>query len=321
MPWVVGIDEAGYGPNLGPFVMTSVACRVPDRLGGGDLWQALRPAVRRAHEPADGRLLIEDSKLVYSTTRGLLDLETGVVATLAPCRAGTALSLAEYVEWASPACHAELRAEPWYAGTSRLPVLANPDEYGPVAQRFEQACAREQVAWGPVRSVVICPARFNQILDQWNSKGAVLGAGLTDLIGSNRSAAAADEPLWFFIDKHGGRNTYAALLQSAIPDGLVVAREEGRGRSTYGVLGLAREMRLTFQPRADAEHFVVALASMLSKYLREVLMREFNAFWQGHVPGLKATAGYPGDAARFFAQIRPAAARLGIAETTLWRWK
>ena len=30
MPWIVGLDEAGYGPNLGPFVMSLVAFRVPD---------------------------------------------------------------------------------------------------------------------------------------------------------------------------------------------------------------------------------------------------------------------------------------------------
>ncbi len=60
---------------------------------------------------------------------------------------------------------------------------------------------------------------------------------------------------------------------------------------------------------------------MTAKYLREVLMREFNAFWQRHVPGLKPTAGYPGDAARFLDAIRPAAQRLGIAEAALWRRK
>src|ERR1700728_3969850 len=32
MAWVLGVDEAGYGPNLGPFVMSAVACRVPDAL-------------------------------------------------------------------------------------------------------------------------------------------------------------------------------------------------------------------------------------------------------------------------------------------------
>ncbi len=60
---------------------------------------------------------------------------------------------------------------------------------------------------------------------------------------------------------------------------------------------------------------------MTAKYLREVLMREFNAFWQRHVPGLKPTAGYPGDAARLLDAIRPAAQRLGIAEAALWRRK
>ena len=60
---------------------------------------------------------------------------------------------------------------------------------------------------------------------------------------------------------------------------------------------------------------------MLSKYLREVLMHEFNRFWQSRVPGLKATAGYPGDAERFFDEIRPAVRRLQIEENVLWRKK
>jgi ribonuclease HII len=101
----------------------------------------------------------------------------------------------------------------------------------------------------------------------------------------------------------------------------VVAVEEGPLRSRYRVEGLGRELHLTFEPRADAAHPAVALASMVSKYLRELLMREFNAFWQAHVPGLLPTAGYPGDAGRFLAAIRPAAARLGIPEAALWRRK
>jgi ribonuclease HII len=72
-------------------------------------------------------------------------------------------------------------------------------------------------------------------------------------------------------------------------------------------------------PKADVEHFTVALASMISKYVRELLMREFNRYWLTHVPGLKPTAGYPLDAGRYYESIRPAMAKLGIAERAVWR--
>src|SRR5262249_19953522 len=82
MAWIIGIDEAGYGPNLGPFVTSSAAFRVPDGDGTVNLWQLLPTVVRRAVDPMDGRILIDDSKAVYSTARGLLGLEHGVLATL-----------------------------------------------------------------------------------------------------------------------------------------------------------------------------------------------------------------------------------------------
>ena len=67
MPWVVGIDEAGYGPNLGPLVQAAVALRLPDDDLAG--WTTLKPWVRRAHERDDGRLLIDDSKALAAVMR------------------------------------------------------------------------------------------------------------------------------------------------------------------------------------------------------------------------------------------------------------
>ncbi|HZU34645.1 MAG TPA: hypothetical protein VFA18_01980 [Gemmataceae bacterium] len=319
MPWLIGIDEAGYGPNLGPLVMTSVACRLPAALVDVSLWQVLRPAVRRARSRAGERLLIEDSKLVYSAVRGLAELERGVLATvlstllLEPCCVGRS------VEFLCPHAQAELAAECWYTGTSTLPATADLDDCQRAAERFRRASTAKEIVWATVRSEVVCPPRFNALLDHWDSKAAVLGEALASLLRHHLATHGDAEPVTFLIDKHGGRNTYAALLQHALPETMVQAEEEGANRSLYRIHGLGREVRVLFTPRADAAHFGVALASMVSKYLREVLMHEFNVFWQTHVPGLRPTAGYPGDAARFFEEIRPALVRLGLEPSALWR--
>jgi ribonuclease HII len=318
MAWIIGIDEAGYGPNLGPFVMTAVACRVPDGLGQPDLWQLLNAVVRKADDDAeeDGRILVDDSKLVYSAARGLAELERGVHALL--MRGPSFPTLHHFLEGVAADDVTEIRAEPWYHGNSAIPRLADP---APPAIGVEQACAGAGVAFRLIRCVVVCPPRFNAVLDAHGSKGAVLSEALRRLLRCCRETLPGDDRLLFFVDKHGGRNTYAAQIHHALAEGVVVVRQEGMSRSVYDVVGLNRKMHLTFQPRADREHFCVALASMTSKYLRELLMAEFNQFWQKHAPGVKPTAGYPGDAARFFKDITPAAQRLGIGEAALWRRK
>ena len=109
------------------------------------------------------------------------------------------------------------------------------------------------------------------------------------------------------------------LIETALPDGWVMPIRESALISEYQVLGLGREVRLVFRPRAEGEALPVALASMLAKYLREVFMRQFNRFWLNHVPGLKPTAGYPGDARRFYNSIRAAMMKLGIEPEAVWR--
>jgi ribonuclease HII len=318
LPWIVGIDEAGYGPNLGPLVMTAVACRVPEELAATDLWKVLRRAVRRAGSKDDGRLLVADSKLVYSPTRGLRCLENGVLATL-PLASRESLTVEQVVRSVCQPPYDGLEAEFWYSPQSPLPVVADTAAPAYAAERFHRACERRGIGWAVVRSVVVCAPGFNALLDRWGTKGAVLGEGLARLLQANCTLGEPGEPVAVTIDKHGGRNHYAALLQNALPEGLVVTRQEGRARSVYQVVGLDRDLRLTIEPRADIGHFCVALASMVSKYLREVFMRDFNRFWQAHIPDLRPTAGYPGDAERFFQAIRPTLERLGIAETMVWR--
>jgi hypothetical protein len=316
LPWIVGIDEAGYGPNLGPLVMSAVACRVPAYEEGQDLWDVLRAGVRRHGEEEDGRPLVADSKLVFSQTRGLADLERGVIAALGLAQQVT--DLTGLVSSAAPHDGEELCRECWYRGAIRLPSAADADSCREARSLFQSACRESGVCFEVFRSVIVCPTRFNRILDEFDTKAAVLAKGVHQFLRLDFPVA---EPAYYFIDKQGGRNNYAPMLQHALPEGMVIAQQEGRHRSVYRWVGGTREMHFTFEPRADFTHLCVALASMVSKYLRELLMAEFNQFWQARIPGLKPTAGYPSDALRFFEAIRPHLQQLGVAENAVWRRK
>ena len=314
MPRIVGIDEAGYGPNLGPLVQAAVALYLPDSDLAG--WETLKPAVRRANEKPDGRLLIDDSKKVY-TKGGLEALERGVIP-LTPW----ANDVGAFVRSACRlTCIADLSIEAWYDADERLPLTG---ERFALEDAWSKRDTPDYPGGGPFRvsitaSIVPAP-RFNRVVDESGSKATVLSRGLVELIG-----AAFDRlpqgtgPVLISCDKQGGRNFYTPMLQDAFPDGWVIAERESAEESRYRVELLPRPVTVTFRPRADGDSVAVALASMVCKYLREVCMRQFNRFWATYVPGIAPTAGYPVDAKRFYSEIQPAMAKLGLTADQVWR--
>ena len=83
MLYLLGTDEAGYGPNLGPLVVAATLWRVHEAEPGElpDLYERLASGVT-ASPANDGRLAIADSKQLYSSGNSLALLECGVLAAL-----------------------------------------------------------------------------------------------------------------------------------------------------------------------------------------------------------------------------------------------
>ncbi len=312
---VVGIDEAGYGPNLGPLVQTAVALHLPDSDPAG--WDTLKPIVRPAagRWGRDARIVIDDSKRVYHGQNALGKLELGVLACLPQSFPSFGSLLAHLC---SPSVNADIRAESWFDSTCKLPVEA---AVGQIAQQRAALAGFSGASFGAIFSRVVPTPRFNDCVARTGNKSSILSDGLIELVQNSVDADGGDTPLRFLCDKQGGRAFYAAQLQEAFPEGFVIAEVERPEESRYRIVGLSRPVSVSFRPRADGDSIAVALASMICKYLREVCMMQFNAYWAKHVPGLIATAGYPVDAKRFFADIGPAMVRLGVKEETIWRVK
>lgn len=317
MPWRVGLDEAGYGPNLGPMVVASSACRVPDK-APKCLWKKLSPVVRRCDHPDDGRLLIDDSKKVNEGPDGLARLEAGVLTVFMQVgkQPATVLDYLEEITFGDSLN--DLRAEPWFDPADPLPAMREPGELRTVLSTLTDASHCAGVDWGPVHSVVVPAPRFNRLLDEWRVKSGVVAAAVISLLGKVLELPGEDG-IEVNVDKLGGRHFYAPLLNEAFPGAWVRVIREGPNCCDYAIDGLSRPVSIRFEPRADGTHFNVALASMAAKYLRELCMRQFNRYWLAKVPGLKPTAGYPSDASRFYAAIRNVLINDGVEERAVWR--
>ncbi len=347
MAYLIGTDEAGYGPFLGPLVVAATVWEVPPELLATDLYDSLAPRVQRtprvlrrkqrSHSPpaarggdasspvsaivphaADRPLLIADSKLVYRSHGTLSELERGLFAALAslntPCTTWRVLlhQLADIQP-------ADLAGMPWFADyDAQVPCAASQEEIESACELFAMALGRAQIRLVDVRCRLIFPHDFNQGVAACGNKATLLSRVTIDLVRQLVSSLPGEE-FRVTSDKHGGRNRYASLLQSAFPENLVIVETESRKQSGYR-LTTAAEQRVQWSFCQGAEAMLpAALASMVAKYLREQSMIAFNSFWQDRLPGLRPTAGYPQDARRFREDIVDSKMALGISDHLLWR--
>jgi ribonuclease HII len=214
-----------------------------------------------------------------------------------------------------------------------LPLESEAAEIAKLATRLaavSNECGVELVA---LRARLVYPAEFNALCDEWGSKGAALShvtLGLVRAVVDGCASSGAkpqadggaalidDGATYIYLDKHGGRNQYAGLVQHHFAECWVDVLAEGRAESRYTWEHAGRRVEAAFRVGCEAM-LPTALASMTAKYLRETAMRAFNAFWAERVPGLRPTAGYPGDARRFREEIAAVQAALGIEDRVIWR--
>lgn len=305
----VGVDEAGYGPNLGPLVVCSVAFTGPTTLNDVCWWKLLCPAVTR--DTAGTGLHVDDSKRVLACRDGRQRLQRTVLAFLGELGC-TRFDIGGLIGTLDPDRQSHLTAEHWYA----------PDwdarNDGIVDAHLRAKLAARGLQLHSIRVRILFPAEFNQLLVTQENKAAVELVAIRELLAPYLSPEQACDS-FITVDRLGGRRYYRTVLEDLAGDAFLQTLQEDRASSIYTFAESTRETMIRFEVQADARYLSVALASMIAKYIRERCMEQFNAFWQARIPGLAPTAGYPGDAKRFFTAVADHLQVLGIPQNAVWR--
>jgi hypothetical protein len=205
-------------------------------------------------------------------------------------------------QWRSR-CPSSSRAQCWSEPIA-LPAFGGQiDEGRGVLDKLESAGIRVRSA----RSALLCANRLNAEVKRLGSKLVVDLSLFERLLLQARASLPADVEA--FCGKTGAINKYAGYFRHLTGYGI---EKEGQGRSAYRVAGLGR---VTFEVDADACHLPVGLASMLGKYLRELMMERQNRFYLSIDPGLRRVSGYRDRlTAEFVEKARPLRLKLGIAD-------
>lgn len=299
-----GIDEAGYGPMLGPLVVAMASFDIDDWNPGDpapDLWGVLAQAVGKNARDAATRIPIADSKKLKLPNDNkrhhpCAHLERAVLAGL----------LTRSVE--APDDRALLEALgagetdlPWYGGGAiTLPLQATPERVRIDANLLSTAMERTGVALAGLRVRVVAEDEFNEIVRQTGSKGATTAGAVSALL--REAANASNGPVRLVCDRQSGRLDYEDIVAKAFPGEAVELDARTPRASRY----LLREGRVAihFETGAEEHHLPAALASMAAKLVRELMMIRFNRYFGARAPGLRPTAGYVQDARRWLGDTR-----------------
>jgi len=350
---LLGVDEAGYGPLLGPLCVGAV---VIEAHGAGlapaeaedaeapnpesseaspgaatvlDLWSMLEQAVCRKPRDPRGRVAVDDSKKLKrpndAAGHPLEHLERGVLSwtrCIAPAAStpappepsDTTTDLALLrVLGAAPA-----DAAPWSGPAQPLPLANDRGLLDISTQRLRRALEANRLVLHAIRVAALDAPDFNAAFERTRSKASVNTA-----LGMERlrrvAAAFPDDEIIAAFDRHGGRTHYREELGYTFPDAVVRVFDESETASRYQLRDGRRVIRVSWETEAESRHLPVALASMAAKLVRELWMLRLNRYFAHFMPELKPTAGYVEDGRRWLAEVEPHLPRLGIDRRQLAR--
>ena len=320
------MDEAGYGPSMGPLTICATAWRVPISFNADEMTRLLEPEFQaKPIKPSSTHVPIGDSKKIH---RDKLAVEGLMLGARFLCFAvnGSEPTNGDYrIDSFANQDLDRLSKVPWYAkrgscnSSSLDQLVPNYHDYFKAAM---SKLGNHDVELVGIKTRIIDEIEFNRQVDRTGNKSTILSESSLQIVREVITELSnPEEDIEVYCDKHGGRNRYHGLLTFMFDQVWFEIEIESRNCSRYSSNWARHAMRFQFKVDGDSM-FPSAAASIIAKCTREELMERLNGYWKSKVTGgVKATAGYYVDATRFAKQIEATAIELGMTRDLWWRKK
>ncbi|GJM21114.1 MAG: hypothetical protein DHS20C15_10290 [Planctomycetota bacterium] len=301
MTLVAGLDEAGYGPLLGPLVVAAAAYRLNDGVDESALNDLVRDTAVLEHG-----LPTADSKALYHSGGSIARIELSTLGHLHLLHGSAPDTLGGLLEHSVDPCLEEFDALPWYHEALAARPLPSVTTQQLIAERAAWHAENLAQRGAQIADLVLAPVpvpRFNAITTPAGSKAHTLFETTARLI-RHLVDTHPDEELVIHVDRQGGRIHYGEPLSRAFPMAPLTTLHERTQESAYRLAWPGRApVHIDFRVKADDERAPVALASVAAKTLRELCMGVLNTWFTKQIPGLAPSAGYGRDAQRFLLAV------------------
>jgi ribonuclease HII len=276
---LVGVDENGLGPRLGPLIVTAVTARASAE---GAKLVGKRPRGSLATRLGDSKRLVsfDDGALGEAWAIALAKHASGAVHSASASAIVSALALDDEATLQS-ACPSHHVDQCW--STEGEALAADASLVTKVERDLARLAERGLEVTG-ARVAITCAKQLNSAVDRGLSRFH------TDLHVMERLVASAARDAGTEVratcGKVGGFDRYGEAFGSF---GLHVAVVEGRARSEYRVPGVGT---VAFVRDAEERDLLVAMASLVGKWVRDLLMRRIVRYHRASVPDLPDASGY-----------------------------
>lgn len=283
--YCIGADENGLGPRLGPMTVTAVLAKVQP---GAERIVHTKPrgGVAKRLGDSKGLMAYGDITLGEAWARELIARNAGKHQRAdRPDDVVDAFTLDERSALTAP-CPDHVKSQCWTAEDETFGDAEQVAGLRKLIGKDLDRLAKRGVEIVAVRSVVVCTRRLNEAVDRGESRFVVDLHAMERLVLAFREMAGGEVDA--VCGKVGGFGEYGKVF-GPLGGRLHVVLEEGRACSAYKFPGIGQ---IAFLRDGDASNILVGLASLVGKYLREVLMERIVRHYQKGVTDLAGASGY-----------------------------